>query len=127
MLNVTLASEIRHDEAAGEIACHLTNEGHGDEFLYRLPGGTYFLSMSVPTLDGRLLSPEEDPEELAPELFDEASGVPPAHCNRRSHFFSGVHLSESEALAWCIQTQIPEPLRHLALRSAQTQPNRNAP
>lgn len=92
--------------------------------LYQTSDGDFFLLLDCYSLDGRELGPMEVLEDLAPEFKDVTpwgSRRPKSKTalrrleqewqRRVKHYERLVPLTNKEALAWCIKTQIPASLR----------------
>src|SRR4030095_5046660 len=69
----------------------------------------FFLLFQQSYLDGRKLGPEEDLYELAPDLFIRGAAV---ERDRRTKSVLAIRpITNREAVVWCVNTQIPKPLR----------------
>ncbi|MEO8429361.1 MAG: hypothetical protein ABI651_19895 [Verrucomicrobiota bacterium] len=86
---------------------------NGDNHLYQTKQGEFFLLLQQSYLDGRKLEPEEDLYELAPDLF--IRGASNERDRRTKSVFTIQPLTNKEAVAWCVKTQIPKQLRGLML------------
>jgi hypothetical protein len=95
----------------------------GDDYLYQMPDGRFFLQVGTTFLDGVKIRPDQDVNELAPELDRVEFRNEPEEsyfARRRArvrYVRTIVPISGREALVWCVKTQIPECFRGYVLES----------
>ena len=86
----------------------------GDDYLYRMPDGRFFLVVDSTFLDGIKLRPSQSVDDIVPELAVlqtpalSLSELLRRRVNRVRITQRIVPLTEREALVWCVKTQIPE-------------------
>jgi hypothetical protein len=97
-MRATIDGKTYDTEFATRLASHSGISSH--EELFQTPHGEFFLWMHQIYVDGQRVASKET-----------SFGVVPKSDSRLSCFQKIIPFTRSEAVAWCIQTQIPEILR----------------
>jgi hypothetical protein len=117
-MKATIDNQTYDTKKAKEICMEPSPDG--DDYLYQTKDGRFFLLETEMFLDGVKLRPDQDPDEIAPELDVCNFKVPlseiEAQQRARIRCYQKIRpLSDRAALVWCVKTQIPACFRGYVL------------